>query len=338
MRPVAEWLAEASAGPASRRRDLDDRRRRSGGVRRVGRARGVGDHRRRLRPPRRAAGHPEELWHPRPFEPTASTGELLLGRGAARTTRARSLFHTLGLRAPGSRDRPRARPRSTSSSSSRARRRAARRTSAALLRGQPRAAGLRRRRGLRHRHVGRDTPTICTGMRGMIDCAGRPARPRRRPALRLVRRRGAQPDHRDGAGARRLHDADGQVTVPASTTASSRSPTANASCSRKLPFDEASWLRHAREPGDRTARPATRHWSGSGRGRPPRSTGSRVATPARATRRSCPATRTRSSRSGSWPTRTRSRSRTAAGLRRGQHPGRDHRDACTSTARACGRA
>ncbi len=48
-----------------------------------------------------------------------------------------------------------------------------------------------------------DVPSMCTGMRGVIDAQIDVLRPRARSALRLVRRRGAQPAARAGQPARR---------------------------------------------------------------------------------------------------------------------------------------
>ncbi len=92
-----------------------------------------------------------------------------------------------------------------------------------------------------------DVPSICTGMRGLADAEITLHGPDTGPALGLVRRRRPQPGARPGQPARRIarRGRPGHA-ARASTTTSCRSTEAGArAASRRLPFDEKSWLADA---------------------------------------------------------------------------------------------
>ena len=198
----------------------------------------------------------------------------------------------------------------TSSSWSRARRSPARRTSP---RCSPRAA--RRWPATRSSSPtpawsARDAPTICTGMRGLVDAEVVVPRPRRSTCTRA--RSAARCPTRCTALARlvaALHDDEGRVSPRLLRRRASRSPTSSARRARRCPSTRPEWLagrggRAGRDGEDGLQRPR----AALGPARPPRSTACGAATPAPATRRSCRATRTPSCPSGWSPTRTPRRS------------------------------
>ena len=163
---------------------------------------------------------------------------------------------------------------------------------------------------------------MCVGMRGMVDAQIDLTRPRAstctpaRSAARVP-----NPLHAMAALLAGLHDADGRVTLPGfydkvvPLSDAERELIAPAAVRR-----EGMAGRRRATAGPPAARPGTGRWSGSGPGRPPRSTACGAATPGPAARRSCPATPTPSSRSG-W-SRTRTRPTSSPALRRvrgGEH-------------------
>src|SRR5882757_9971270 len=208
---------------------------------------------------------PEELWERPPFEPTI-VGTELFARGAS-DDKGQLLFHLLAVRAHLA---------------------ATGRTSPAVtLRfliegeeesGSPHFASLLRARRDRldcdvivvtdTGVFGRDTPSICMGMRGL---------------------------------------ADGEIHFhgPAFMTTCCRLPTPNGPRSASCRSTKMRSLKARRRRGRRSARPDIARWNGSGRARPRKSMASGAATPGRGTRRSCPAMRTRSCRSGWSPIRIR---------------------------------
>ena len=111
---------------------------------------------------------PVELWHTAPFEPTVRDGRLY-ARGAA-DDKGQVAFHLLGVRAHLAAT-GRTAPAVNLKLLVEGEEESGSPHFAGLLRAHARAAGLRRRRGLRHRHVGQQTPTTSHG----------DARPDRRP-------------------------------------------------------------------------------------------------------------------------------------------------------------
>ena len=109
---------------------------------------------------------------------------------------------------------------------------------------------------------------------------GRLSTARRRPALRLLRRRRAQPAARAGPAPRRPARRDGRVTLPGFYDGVVALTDEERELFARLPFDETAWLATAGSAAPRSARRASRPSSGSGRGRPPRSTACGAATPA----------------------------------------------------------
>ena len=119
---------------------------------------------------------------------------------------------------------------------------------------------------------------MCTGMRGMTDGqldfrgptgdvhSGSFGGAIRNPLTELCRVLGS------------LHDADGHVTIDGFYDGVVELTDDERALFAKLPFDEAAWLANARSRR-RTARRASAPSSGSGPGRPRRSTASGAATP-----------------------------------------------------------
>ena len=285
---------------------------------------------------------PLELWEHPPFEPTRRGPD---GRAARprrhRRQGQRCLPPARPARAPG-RDRPRHPGGDAASSSSRARRSPARRTS----------------------------PTCCGSARDRLACdvvvvtdtgMSAPRRPQRRH-----RRCAAWPTPRSTSAARTstctrarsaapcptrctrwpqllaaLHDEHGRVTMPGfyDAVVPLDRPGAGADRPAAVRRGRPGWPARPR-PGPRPARRATARWSGSGPGRPPRSTACGAATPAPATRRSCPADahaklsfrlvadQRPGGRRGRW----------CRGCVDAHVPGRDQGRACTAPAAASPRA
>ena len=110
-----------------------------------------------------------------------------------------------------------------------------------------------------------DVPSMCTGMRGLVDAEITPPGPGPRPALRLLRRRGAEPAACDGRAARgpARRRRPGH-RCPGSTTRWCRSRRRSGSCSRGC---RSRRRRGSPTPG--TARPPRRgrvHHPGAGLG------------------------------------------------------------------------
>jgi acetylornithine deacetylase/succinyl-diaminopimelate desuccinylase-like protein len=186
---------------------------------------------------------PLDLWEHPPFEPTV-VGDRLHARGAA-DDKGQVLFHTLGVRAHLA---------------------ATGRTSPAVTlklvvegeeeSGSPHFGDLLRERHDRLRcdvvvvsDTGiwsRDTPTVCTGMRGMVDGqidlrgpsgdvhSGSFGGAIRNPLTELCRLLGS------------LHDPDGRVTVDGFYDGVADLSDAERTLLAKLPFDEQAWLANAR--------------------------------------------------------------------------------------------
>ena len=95
-----------------------------------------------------------------------------------------------------------------------------------------------------------DTPSICTGMRGLAEAEITADRAVPRPALRLVRRRRAEPGARPRQPARRACTTrTAGSPCPASTTTWSRCPRRSARCSPSFPSTRQSWLADAGDSG-----------------------------------------------------------------------------------------
>lgn len=186
---------------------------------------------------------PLDLWEHPPFEPVV-VGDRLLGRGAA-DDKGQVFFHTLGVRAHLA---------------------ATGRTSPAVNlklvvegeeeSGSPHFADLLRRHADRLAcdvvvvsdtgMWSRETPTVCTGMRGMTDGqvdfrgpsgdvhSGSFGGAIRNPLTEMCRVLGA------------LHDADGHVTVDGFYDGVSELSDDERALIAKLPYDEAAWLVNAR--------------------------------------------------------------------------------------------
>ena len=286
---------------------------------------------------------PLELWDSAPFEPVVATATAAARRAAPPTTRARCSIHMLGLRAHLA---------------------ATGRTGAGrhlklLVEGEEEsgsphfaaAAARARRTGCACDVVvvsdtgmwAADVPSMCTGMRGLVRLRGRRPRPGRRPALRLLRRRGAQPAHRAGparsaGAARRARTGDHPRVL---RRRASSSDARSASCSRRAAVRRGGLAAHRAVAGHprrgRAGHTLERVWA-----RPTAEVNGIVGRlhRSRAARRSSPPTRTPRSPSGSWPARTRPTSPTAVratGSRPGRPTGID-RSRSPSTATACGRA
>ena len=192
------------------------------------------------------------------------------------------LFHTLGLRAHLAATGAPARP-SPSSCSSRARRSPAPRTSRALLARAGRPAAPATSIVITDTSMwSGDVPTICTGMRGLS----------RRPGRRCPGRTGDLHSGSFGGACRNPLHASWPPCWPACTTSEERVTLpgfydgvlpltdARAGAHRPAAVRRGSWLRQGAAARRRTASRASARWSGSGPGRPPRSTASGAATPA----------------------------------------------------------
>ena len=185
---------------------------------------------------------PEELWHSPPFEPRLD-GELLTGRGSA-DDKGQVAFHLHGLRgwlATTGRSAPPV-------------------TLRFLVEGEEESGspGFRR---LLETHLdrlrcdvvvvsdtgmwARDTPTICTGMRGMTDCQLDLHGPE--VDLHSGSFGGAVPNplHVMADLLAGLHDADGRVTIPGFYDRVQPLSDRERELIAKLPYDEAAWLADA---------------------------------------------------------------------------------------------
>ena len=276
----------------------------------------------------------------RPRRSRRSSGTAqLIGRGAS-DDKGQILFHTLGLRAglAASGDDRAARHDQDADRGRGGVRLAALR--ATLLRDRAGPARLRRRRDQRHHHVGRrravDVHRHARPHRGR----GLAVRPVERPALRLVRRRGAQPAARDGGAARRPARRAQPRHAQGLLRRRRRAHRRGARAVRAAALRRGGVARRRRAAAARrSARRASPPSSASGRARPPRSTACGAATPAPAARRSCPreAHAKVSFRlvAGQDPRRGPGGVR---GLRRRAHPARHRGRGTLPRAPACGRA
>ena len=135
-----------------------------------------------------------------------------------------------------------------------------------------------------------DTPTMCTGMRGITDCQLDLHGPER--DLHSGSFGGAVPNplHVMADLLAGLHDDDGRVTVPGLLRRVLPLSDGRTRAVRPAALRREGLARRGRpQPrGGRRGR-VTAPWSGSGPGRPPRSTGCGAGTPGPAARRSCPA-------------------------------------------------
>jgi acetylornithine deacetylase/succinyl-diaminopimelate desuccinylase-like protein len=189
---------------------------------------------------------PLEEWDSPPFDPV-QRGGLLLGRGAS-DDKGQVLFHALGLRA------------SLASSGA-----AAPPVTLKLLiegeeeSGSPHFAGLLRAR--RDRLAcdvvvvsdttmwAADVPSMCVGMRGVVDAEISLAGPER--DLHSGSFGGAVPNplHAMAALLAGLHDADGRVTIPGFYDSVLPLSAAERELIARLPFDEKTWLAEAGHSG-----------------------------------------------------------------------------------------
>lgn len=132
----------------------------------------------------------------------------------------------------------------------------------------------------------RNTPTVCTGMRGLTDCQIDLYGPDQ--DIHSGSFGGAVPNPATEAArlAAALHDTDRRVAVPGFYDGVIELTERERELFAELPFDEEERLRtaHSHAP---SARRAARPWSASGPAPPPRSTASAAATRAPAARPSC---------------------------------------------------
>ena len=228
---------------------------------------------------------PLELWEHPPFEPTVD-GDRLHARGAA-DDKGQVCFHTLGVRAHLA---------------------ATGRTSPAVNlkllvegeeeSGSPNFAALLEEKADRLAADvvvvsdtgmwSRETPTVCTGMRGMTDGqldlrgptgdvhSGSFGGAVRNPLTELARVLAA------------LHDDDGHVTIDGFYDGVVELTDDERALIAKLPFDEQAWLANAAQRHDVRREGVQHPGAGLGPARRPRSTASGAATPAPGTRRSSP--------------------------------------------------
>lgn len=185
---------------------------------------------------------PEELWETPPFTPELR-GELLFGRGTA-DDKGQVAFHLLGLRALLATTGASAPPV----------------TLRFLIEGEEESGSphfralLEQRRDRLHCDVvvvsdtgmwSRDTPTICTGMRGMIDCQVDLHGPD--IDLHSGSFGGAVPNplHAMADLVAGLHDDRRQVTLPGFYDTVRRISDRERELIARLPYDEAEWLGQA---------------------------------------------------------------------------------------------
>ena len=154
-----------------------------------------------------------------------------------------------------------------------------------------------------------DVPSMCIGMRGLAEAEIELRGAGAGPALGLVRRRRAQPAARPGRPAGRAarrrgpgHDA-GLLRRGAAAVGGGAGAVRAAAVRREGLAGRGGQQRRRGRRGRASA-----PWSGSGPGRPPRSTACGAGTPGRAARPSSRPPRTPSCRSGWSPTRSRPRS------------------------------
>ena len=190
---------------------------------------------------------PLEEWDSPPFEPAERDG-LLLGRGAS-DDKGQVLFHSLGIRAGLAASRAAAPPV----------------TIKLLIEGEEesgsphfadaaaaraRAPGLRRDRDQRHHHVGRGRAVHVHRHARPGRGRGHADRPGPRPALRLVRRRGAEPAARDGRACwPACTTSNGRVTLPRFYDKVLPLSDEERDLLARLPFDEKQWLAEAGQSG-----------------------------------------------------------------------------------------
>lgn len=254
-------------------------------------------------------------WATEPFTPTV-VGRRLFARGAA-DDKGQVFFHTLGVRAHLA-----------------ATGRTAPAVNLKLLiegeeeSGSPNFAELVRREARRLAADvviisdtgmwSEDTPTVCTGMRGLADAQIDLFGPD--TDIHSGSFGGAVPNPAAVAAelAAALHDEDRRVDIPGFYDGIVELTERERELFAELPFDEAQWLRIAKSHGVRGRR-GTPPWSGSGPARPPRSTASGAVTPAPEGRPSCRPRRTSSSPSGWSPGRRSRRSARPSGS--GSWPG-----------------
>ncbi|MEU8530121.1 MULTISPECIES: dipeptidase [Streptomyces] len=190
----------------------------------------------------------EDGWHTDPFEPTVVDGRMY-ARGAA-DDKGQVFFHTLGVRAHLA---------------------ATGRTAPAvnlklLIEGEE-ESGSPHFRELVEAHADRlaadavivsdtgmwseDTPTVCTGMRGVADCEIELYGPDQ--DIHSGSFGGAVPNPATVAGriVAALHDADERVAIPGFYDGVAELSDAERELIAELPFDEAAWLRTAKSHGAR---------------------------------------------------------------------------------------
>ena len=245
---------------------------------------------------------PLEEWHSPPFEPAERDG-LLLGRGAS-DDKGQVLFHSLGVRAWLAANSAAAPPV----------------TIKLLVEGEEESGSehfadlLRRERARLACDVivisdttmwAADVPSMCTGMRGLVPVEVRLTGPVRDLHSGSFGGGVPNPLHAMAALLASLHDERGRVTLPRFYDRVLPLSEEERDLLARLPFDEKQWLAEA---GERAARPtasrASARWSGSGPGRPLRSTGCGAVTLAPAPKPSSPGQRTPRSPSAWSPTRT----------------------------------
>ncbi|MFG2328882.1 dipeptidase [Streptomyces sp. NPDC048604] len=188
----------------------------------------------------------EDGWHTEPFEPVVVDGRMY-ARGAA-DDKGQVFFHTLGVRAHLA-----------------ATGRTAPAVTLKLLVEGEEESGSPHFRDLVEAHAGRlaadavivsdtgmwseDTPTVCTGMRGVADCELELYGPDQ--DIHSGSFGGAVPNPATVVGriVAALHDADERVAIPGFYDGVTELSDAERELIAELPFDEAAWLRTAKSYG-----------------------------------------------------------------------------------------